>query len=787
MSSEQFQSTYESIYDTGTRLLHYLAEMEKGRRSEGNKSEGLHGIEDELNKALEALQAQKYQVAVIAAMKAGKSTFLNAMIGADILASESEACTVCRTDVRLLEPGQVPRLLEYRQGQKEPVVICEGDSGKIRQDFLERTHQIRENNNSDNTVRFELWHPIKSVSKYSSFLAGFTLVDTPGPNEWESASFNTVSLKQTALEALRTCNAILFVLDYSSFKDNTNSELLKDLIEQRQEFLAKSTGKIYFILNKVDRKSEKDREIPDIIEDLRGTLISFGIPEPVIYPVSAWQGLLAKLIQENTVSDSQLKDFKKFFSARYAIENEDGDLITPGPKKIAPQALKDSGIPTVEDTVIQTIIQNSGWNLLNDVLEKLDKVAKGTENSLNVQIKGWDLEINSLKTKVEEYRSRADSAKEKVKGVKKSVKEQEQILINRFSQGISLFAEGAKQQIQDEIERIVQYRSAESAQANTQVSAEPLTPVNIPSDDMSVAVTVPTAIPFLGGLSFSFRVQRPLVEAFRKFSLEPSDSSIPTQNKITDPYKIRVKTKKEAEEIGQSINDFCTPHLHSWWIDTQDQLVRDGTLIRMQLVQKIQADTQKISNELSNYIGESLNVNLNVNPIQFPSFEFPGIDAQVKLQQEVFTRKETKTRQKVGVSQGFCESEKDFKARSTEKYDEDVEEKRSFYDVDLRQTTQVIKQKIDRQADSSKILLQRVIESQVSEDFKSAEKQINEYIQRFQDELDRLLRDRETKEAEADQIRAKLDAQKVALNEYLREMISIRETLDTWKPLKGVK
>jgi hypothetical protein len=49
------------------------------------------------------------------------------------------------------------------------------------------------------------------------------------------------------------------------------------------------------------------------------------------------------------------------------------------------------------------------------------------------------------------------------------------------------------------------------------------------------------------------------------------------------------------------------------------------------------------------------------------------------------------------------------------------------------------------------------------------------------------LRDRETKEAEADQIRAKLEAQKAALNEYLSEMISIRESLDSWKPLQAVK
>jgi hypothetical protein len=52
MSSEQFQATYESIHRTGRRLLQYLREIEQGRRSEGDSSEGLHGIEDELNKAL---------------------------------------------------------------------------------------------------------------------------------------------------------------------------------------------------------------------------------------------------------------------------------------------------------------------------------------------------------------------------------------------------------------------------------------------------------------------------------------------------------------------------------------------------------------------------------------------------------------------------------------------------------------------------------------------------------------------------------------------------------------
>ena len=60
-------------------------------------------------------------------------------------------------------------------------------------------------------------------------------------------------------------------------------------------------------------------------------------------------------------------------------------------------------------------------------------------------------------------------------------------------------------------------------------------------------------------------------------------------------------------------------------------------------------------------------------------------------------------------------------------------------------------------------------------------------MKRSQDVLDSLLKDRETQEAEADQIRRMLDAQKTQLNEYLSELASIRESLDSWKPRQTVK
>jgi len=772
MSSEQFQAAHSNIYNLGTRLLQYLQEIRQSRLSEGDDTKGLQSVENDITTALTALEKQKYQVAVIAAMKAGKSTFLNSIIGVDVLASETAACTICRTDVLHIPADQTPRLLEYREGERKPIVIVEGNEGEIQKKFLDRTREIRETGNRDNTISFEIEHPIEAISGLSS-LAGFTLVDTPGPNEWESAQFNTVELKRTALEALRTCNAILFVLNYASYKDNAVSELFKDLVENRQEILESEKGKIYFILNKVDQKTEKDKDIGEVIQDLKRELSNFGFPNPMIYPASSRQGLLAKLIQQGKATESQKKDFKKFFSARYATENEEGDQVIPAPHKIAPQALEDSGIPTIQSTVIETITKNAGWNLLSDALAKIDKAEKTIESLLNAQIGGWNTKLEELKQIVEEYRRRSESAKEKVEAVRESVNNKEKELINRFNQGIAEFAEGAKSRIQSEIDRIANPRINKSTNSEVNQKTEIPTRIEIPSNDMNLALSVPNTVPIVGGFLFSFRVQRPLIEVVNKVLNGGLSNLKDSQSQLDDSYIIRVNTDKEADEIIKTINEFCTPLIKTWWVDTQDRLVRDGTEIRQELVQKIQNSIQNISNDLSNYLGEALQVEINLNPIQFPSFEFSGIDAQVKYQQDIYKKKEGKST-RTGEKQGFCEDNEDYVKRTTKK--------NFFHEINLHSTSEAIKLNIDHQALASRQLLERVIEKQIADDFRKAEQQINDYITKFQDEFDRLLKERETKEAESDEIVNTLNIQKENLNEYLQELKSIRESLNTWKP-----
>ncbi len=785
MSSAKFQETFERIESTGQYLLQYLEELQNGEVEIGKDNHSLDNLQEQIKKTLNALNQQTYQVAVIAAMKAGKSTFLNALIGADILASESESCTVCRTDIRPVSETETPRLLEYRTGERKPFLLAEGDAETIRKTFLDRTHKIRRTNNEDAVTRFELQHPIEAIQEMPS-LNGFTLVDTPGPNEWEAADFSTVELKATAYEALRTCDAILFILDYSSFKDNTNSELLDELIAKREETLQRNTDKLYFIFNKVDMRSEKDRPVEEVMKDLENTLISFGIPKPSIYPASAWKGLLGKLIQSREASKDHKKDFKDKFLGSYIEEDEEGDLIVPKLADIAPTAIEDSGIKGIEDSVITTVVNNSGWNLLNDALVQFDKAAKAIEDSLNTRIRGWELEIESLRDQVAKYKEKADITQQKVKKINESVDIQKKSLIEGFSKGIDFFSQKAKSNIENELKGLIdqliteQTQPSPSKEDNSSLSQLPI-PKNPKQDFVDFGKSILEFFPRFGkGLGIVFEATVDLgYDLFTKLQNESSDSFLEeVELKISkDRYILVFNNQDYAEKTLNSINNYCQPLLQSWWIGTQDKLVSDGNLIRNQLVDKIQRDIQTISDELSDYLGNSLEINLNINPIEFPSFDFSGIDAKIQEQQEIYQVKEKVTKYKK-ESQGFCKRDQTVPYQVEETRDQ----YKTSYEIDVNEILRLISEQIDNQTKESKTLLERVINKQVNDDFKSADKQIQSYINQFHQEFDNLLKEREKMEEKAPQIREQLKAEKQKLSQYQEQINAIQADLATWQP-----
>jgi len=742
MSFQQhYQETHARLHEVGQRLLDYVRELRWAHWNPTQDAESFASIQADIQRALTALREQRYQVAAIAAIKAGKSTLLNALIGADVLASESEACTVCRTDVRPIPADQRPRLWEYREGSRVPVELAAGDAATIRQQFLDRTHAIRATGNRDRTLRFELEHPIDALSQFPA-LTGLTLVDTPGPNEWSGAGFDTAALKETALAALRTCDAILFLLDYTSFKDRTNAELLQELIEQRREFFVGQRGRLYFLLNKIDCYAEGDRPLEEVIADLQELLQTAGIPEPQIYPISAWQGLLAKLIASDRATETHRKNFQRFFSGRYVRETEEGDLIVPSPQKIAPQAWLDSAVPQIEEIVMRAVVANSGWNLLRDVLAKLEKAAAASEDVLSTRISGWQIEIAPLRQRLEAYKQLAKAAIVQIRGVKKSVDRQERQLVAQFKREIRDFGERAKLTLQREFERCWQARWGEAVVLGP-VNDDPWTSPAELSDDRA-ALPVPDTL--------AASLQR---------SLQDCDIN------RDRPFQLRCDSRTAIERVKQDINRYCSIAIKHWWAEARDQLSRQGTQIRQELAADIRDRVQQISDELSTYLGEALDISLNINPIQMLMFDFQGIDTQVQHQTENYLRWKKEHRK------AFC---RDYEV------DIQVDERRDYYQIDMQQTLKAIAREIDAQTVGSLTVVEKTVKRQVADDFSNAEQQINDYINRFLVEFERLLREREQRETEVEEIVTRLTASKDELSLLQGDLAAIATDLASWQP-----
>ena len=97
-------------------------------------NENMFPVMESIKEINNKLEKNKYTVAVIAAMKAGKSTVFNAILGEDILPNETNACTVAMTEIKYSNENPCKYEKYYCNGKK---IEIEADSREIlQQKFL---------------------------------------------------------------------------------------------------------------------------------------------------------------------------------------------------------------------------------------------------------------------------------------------------------------------------------------------------------------------------------------------------------------------------------------------------------------------------------------------------------------------------------------------------------------------------------------------------------------------------------------------------------------------------
>lgn len=233
------------------------------------KSQPLDGLERLLELRVR-LREGRFRLAVLGQFKRGKSTFLNALLGENLLPTDILPVTAIPTFIQAAP--QLCATVSFHD-ERQPVhfdATLGGSLGAFLQDY------VTESGNPDNQkqVRWvEVGHPAPILDQ------GVVLVDTPGIGS--TLRHNT----EVAYQVLPQCDAAVFLV--SPDPPITEAEL--EYLREIREVLPRT----FFLLNKVDFLEDKD--ITASLVFLADQLKSLCDGTPQVLPVSARHGLAARL------------------------------------------------------------------------------------------------------------------------------------------------------------------------------------------------------------------------------------------------------------------------------------------------------------------------------------------------------------------------------------------------------------------------------------------------------------------------------------------------------------
>ncbi|MGJ7917799.1 dynamin family protein [Massilia sp. LXY-6] len=218
---------------------------------------------------------QTFDVLVLATMSAGKSSFINALVGRSLLPAANEATTACLTSI------------EHRRTAKSFRGTCYSDAGdKIITEPDASTEAVRAWN-ADTQIR-----RIHLSGKFRTHLPlgpGLVLHDTPGPNNSQDERHGELMLDAIHRVPFKLLCYVLNAAQLGTWDD-------RRLLEQLRELLAQQPQRpLVFILNKVDLLDpERGEDLAGSVSKARRYLEGLGFLDAIIVPTMANIALYAR-------------------------------------------------------------------------------------------------------------------------------------------------------------------------------------------------------------------------------------------------------------------------------------------------------------------------------------------------------------------------------------------------------------------------------------------------------------------------------------------------------------
>ncbi len=275
----------EQRHSIAAELRVLLAISDTGRRNDS--------LHEKLLSLERKLASNRLHLAVLGQMKRGKSSFINALMGAEILPTGVLPVTAVITEIKY---GVAPEaIVLYSTGARQQI-----DLGTLADYITESGNP----GNQRQVASIELAYP-------SPFLAnGIILIDTPGIGS--THAHNT----RTTEGYLEQVDAGIVVLSVDPPITEVESHFIRKVKEE--------VPKLFFILNKVDAVSAD--EVPHISRFLEEELSRLQIESPEIFRLSARRAMEGLGKPPATVASSGIEIFEERLRT-FLLEEKDRVLV----------------------------------------------------------------------------------------------------------------------------------------------------------------------------------------------------------------------------------------------------------------------------------------------------------------------------------------------------------------------------------------------------------------------------------------------------------------------------
>lgn len=226
-----------------------------------------------LEELTQDIQNDFFVVVVLGEFKRGKSTFINALIGKDLLP----------TDV-LPETATINALI-YNEKPELQIIMQDGsiEKGEVERSFLERFSAKNQSDECSKIKYIKIGYPFKLLD------ANVVIVDTPGVSDLNEQRCDVT------YNFIPKANAVLFLLDANSPLKKSERDFIED------KLLAQGIDNIIFLVNKYDNVDEEEDE--DFWENLQVHMLKafadseYKLKNLEMYPLSAKLALQGELEQ----------------------------------------------------------------------------------------------------------------------------------------------------------------------------------------------------------------------------------------------------------------------------------------------------------------------------------------------------------------------------------------------------------------------------------------------------------------------------------------------------------